>query len=167
MAADLERLEMRQQASVEFKALSGAARDAGVQDKIFGIFHDAGYKGLYGGMGVDAIKARKGILPKENLMDRMDTTELIANQFRMSQTRETLKRENIRNQRDAMETHEIVGKKVRSVIEEIGGTLPENIPPAGPIKNVEKRLKKKKSVLELDDNDAAGLIPKTVLLENS
>ena len=86
MAADLERLDTREQAAVEFKALSGAARDAGVQNKMFGIFHDAGYKGLYGGLGVDAIKARKGILPKENLMDRMDTTELIANQFRMSQT---------------------------------------------------------------------------------
>jgi DNA-damage-inducible protein D len=39
-----------------------------------------------------------------------------------------------------METHEIVGKKVRSAIEEIGGTLPENIPPAEPIKKVEQRL---------------------------
>ena len=167
MAADLERLETRQQTSVEFKALSGAARDAGVQDKMFGIFHDAGYKGLYGGLGVDAIKSRKGIPSKENLMDRMDTTELIANQFRMSQTREKLKRENIKNQRDAMETHEIVGKKVRSAIEEIGGTLPENILPAEPIKNVQTRLKKNKSPLELDDKDAAGLVPKTVLLENS
>jgi DNA-damage-inducible protein D len=158
MAADLERLEMRQQASVEFKALSGAAREAGVQDKMFGVFHDAGYKGLYGGLGSDAIKARKGILPKENLMDRMDTTELIANQFRMSQTREKLKRENIRNQRDAMETHEIVGKKVRSAIEEIGGTFPENIPPAEPIKNVEKRLKTSTPLLTLDPRDATGLI---------
>ncbi len=114
MAADLERLETRQQMVVEFKALSGAAREAGVQDKMFGIFHDAGYKGLYGGLGVDVIKARKGIPPKENLMDRMDTTELIANQFRMSQTREKLKRENIKNQRDAIETHEAVGKEVRA-----------------------------------------------------
>jgi DNA-damage-inducible protein D len=144
MAADLERLETRQQTSIEFKALSGAAREAGVQDKKFGMFHDAGYKGLYGGLGVDAIKARKGIPPKENLMDRMDTTELIANQFRMSQTREKLKRENIRNQRDAMETHEMVGKKVRSTIEEIGGTLPENIPPVENIKQVEQRLKTSK-----------------------
>lgn len=167
MAADLERIETREQASVEFKALSGAARDAGVQNKMFGIFHDAGYKGLYGGLGVDAIKARKGILPKEQLMDRMDTTELIANQFRMSQTREKLKRENIKNQRDAMETHEIVGKRVRSAIEEIGGTLPENIPPAEPIKNVMKRLKNEKPVLELEDKDAAGLVPKATRSENS
>lgn len=152
--ADLERLEIRQQASIEFKALSGAAKDAGVQNKMFGIFHDAGYKGLYGGLGVDAIKARKGIQPKENLMDRMDTTELIANQFRMSQTREKLKRENIRNQRDAMETHEMVGKKVRCAIEEIGGTLPENIRPVEHIKMVEKRLKKTKPKLILDDKES-------------
>jgi DNA-damage-inducible protein D len=135
MAADLERLELRKQASVEFKALSGAARDAGVQNKMFGVFHDAGYKGLYGGFGVDAIKARKGINPKDQLMDRMDTTELAANQFRMTQTRDKLKRENIRNQRDAIETHEAVGKEVRAAIAKIGGTLPENIPPAEPIKN--------------------------------
>ena len=153
MAADLERLETRQQMTVEFKALSGAAREAGVQDKMFGIFHDAGYKGLYGGLGVDAIKARKGISPKENLMDRMDTTELIANQFRMSQTREKLKRENIQNPRDAIETHEAVGKEVRAVIAKIGGTPPENIPPAEPIKNVEKRIKKAKPKLLLSDQD--------------
>jgi DNA-damage-inducible protein D len=155
MAADLERLDTREQASIEFKALSGAARDAGVQNKMFGLFHDAGYKGLYGGLGVDAIKARKGILPKENLMARMDTTELIANQFRMSQTREKLKRENIRNQRDAMETHEMVGKKVRSTIEELGGTLPENIPPAESIKTVKNRLKSSQPCLTLETQNAS------------
>ncbi len=153
MAADLERLETRQQTTVEFKALSGAARDAGVQNKMFGVFHDAGYKGLYGGLGADAIKMRKGIPPKENLMDRMDTTELIANQFRMSQTREKLKRENIKNQRDAMEAHEMVGRRVRSAIEEIGGTMPENIPPAEPIKNVKKRVKKTHPKLVIDKQD--------------
>ncbi|MCX7149594.1 MAG: hypothetical protein NTY05_09340 [Rhodocyclales bacterium] len=46
-AADMERLELRKQTSEEFKALSGAAQDAGVQSKMFGVFHDAGYKGLY------------------------------------------------------------------------------------------------------------------------
>jgi len=120
--ADLERLELRKQASQDFKALSGAARDAGVQNKMFGIFHDAGYKGLYGGLGSDAIKARKGIDPKEQLMDRMDRTELAANQFRMTQTREKLKRENIKNQRDAIVAHETVGKEVRAAISKIGGT---------------------------------------------
>ena len=66
LAADLERLELRKQTSEEFKALSGAAREAGVHSRMFGIFHDAGYKGLYGGLGVDAIKTRKRIPEKSN-----------------------------------------------------------------------------------------------------
>lgn len=164
LTADLERLESRKQASEDFKALSGAAKEAGVQNKMFGLFHDAGYKGLYGGLGTDAIKARKGIDPKEQLMDRMDRTELAANQFRMTQTCEKLKREKIKNQRDAMETHEAVGKEVRKAISKIGGTLPENIPPAEPIKNVEKRIKQAKPILALDMKDSAGLIP-TALTE--
>ena len=88
---------MRKQTSEEFKALSGAAREAGVQSRMFGIFHDAGYKGLYGGLGAEAIKARKRIPEKEQLMDRMDTTELAANQFRMTQTRDKLARQKIHN----------------------------------------------------------------------
>ena len=108
---------------------------------MFGIFHDAGYKGLYGGLGADAIKARKGIAPKEQLMDRMDTTELAANLFRMAQTRDKLKRDGVKNQRIAIETHETVGREVRKAIEEIGGVMPENILPAEPISQVKKRLK--------------------------
>lgn len=95
---------------------------------------DAGYKGLYGGLGVDAIKFRKGIDSKEQLMDRMGTTELAANLFRMTQAREKLKRESVKNQREAIEAHETVGKEVRAAISKIGGTLPENLIPAEHIK---------------------------------
>src|SRR5438045_1665435 len=102
---DLERLELRKQATEEFKALSGAARQAGVQNAMFGIFHDAGYKGLYGGLGSEAIKSRKHIPSSENLMDRMDTTELAANQFRMTQARDKLARERVKSQQEAIRKH--------------------------------------------------------------
>ena len=105
LAADRERLELRKQASEEFRALSGAARDAGGQNRMFGVFHDAGYKGLYGGKGVDDIKKFKGIDNRENLMDRMNTTELAANQFRMTQAREKLQKESIKGQEQAVQTH--------------------------------------------------------------
>lgn len=157
-ARDLERLEVRKQTSEEFKALSGAARDAGVQNAMFGVFHDAGYKGLYNGLGNDAIKARKRVPRNENLMDRMDTTELAANQFRMTQTREKLARDRVNNQQQAIRTHEQVGREVRAAIERIGGTMPENIQPAEHIKLVEKRVKDVSPKLELDDNNARGLI---------
>lgn len=162
LAADLERLEIRKQTSEEFKALSGAAHDAGVQNKMFGVFHDAGYKGLYGGLGNEGIKKRKGIPRKENLMDRMDSTELAANQFRMTQTRDKLARTPVTNQQQAIHTHETVGKEVREAIKRIGGTMPENIPPAEHISKVEKRIKSTPQVLELDINDAKGLVGKNV-----
>lgn len=156
-AADIERLELRKQTSEEFKALSGAARQAGVQDKMFGVFHDAGYKGLYGELGCDDIKVRKGILPKEQILDRMDTTELAANQFRMTQTRDKLARENIHYQHQAIQTHHQVGKEVRDAISRIGGTMPEDIPSAEPIREVAKRIKKVLPRLDLAARDAKGL----------
>lgn len=157
-AADLERLELRKQTSEEFKALSGAAQDAGVQSKMFGVFHDAGYKGLYGGLSSAAIKSRKAIPEKENLLDRMNATELAANQFRMTQTRDKLARDRIHNQAQAIQTHEQVGKEVRDAIKRIGGTLPEQISPAEHIKEVEKRLKTATPRLELDERETGGLL---------
>ena len=158
LAADQERLELRKQTSEEFKMLSGAARQAGVQDKMFGVFHDAGYKGLYGGLGGDAIKTRKNIPAKEQLLDRMNSTELAANQFRMTQTRDKLARDNINSQQQAIRTHEQVGKEVRAAIERIGGTPPEQIFPAEHIKEVEKRIKNSVPKMELDKKDAGGLL---------
>jgi DNA-damage-inducible protein D len=114
-AADQERLELRKQTSEEFKALSGAAQQAGVQSRMFGVFHYAGYKGLYNGLGNEAIKAKKGIPSKENLMDRMNATELAANQFRMTQTRDKLAREGINSQTQALKTHEAVSKDVHRI----------------------------------------------------
>lgn len=160
LAADKERLEIRKQTAEEFKALSGAAREAGVQDRMFGVFHDAGYKGLYNGLGNEAIKQRKGIANKENLMDRMDTTELAANQFRMTQTRDKLARERVNSQQQAIRTHETVGREVREAIKRIGGTMPENIPPAEPISAVVNRIKTTPSLLELEEKDAKGLTGK-------
>ncbi|MDP2787470.1 MAG: DNA damage-inducible protein D [Pseudomonadota bacterium] len=157
LAADMERLELRKQTSEEFKALSGAAQQAGVQSRMFGVFHDAGYKGLYG-LSNDAIKARKGIPAKEQLMDRMNAIELAANQFRMTQTRDKLAREGVRNQTQAIQTHEQVGREVRDAIKRIGGTLPEQIPPAEHIKEVEKRIKTVTPKLELNERDATGLL---------
>ena len=158
LAADMERLELRRQTSEEFKALSGAAQQAGVQSRMFSVFHDAGYKGLYGGLGSDAIKTHKRIPAKEHLMDRMNATELAANQFRMTQTRDKLAREGVHQQAQAIQTHEQVGKYVRDAIKRIGGTLPESIPPAEHIKKVAQRLKHAAPKLALDGREAGGLL---------
>ena len=158
LASDLERLELRRQAGEEFKALSGAAREAGVQNVMFGVFHDAGYKGLYGGLGSARIKERKAIPERDSLMDRMNATELAANQFRMTQTRDKLARDQVQGQQRAIETHGQVGREVRAAIQRIGGDLPENIPAAEHIKQVEKRIRGAVPKFQLDDRDASGLL---------
>lgn len=157
-AADMERLEMRKQISEEFKNLSGAARAAGVADRRFGIFHDAGYKGLYDGRGVDAIKATKDVPARDNLMDRMNSTELAANQFRMTQTRDKLARERVRGEKQAIDAHYSVGREVRAAITKIGGTMPEDIPADEHIKHVEKRVKTLQPRVALDGPEATGLL---------
>ena len=91
-------------------------------------------------------------------MDRMDTTELAANQFRMTQTRDKLARQQVHSQEQAIETHKQVGQEVREAIKRIGGTLPENLPPAEHIKQVEKRVKQSKPKLKLEGPAAKGLI---------
>jgi DNA-damage-inducible protein D len=158
LTADIERLELRKHAGEEFKSLSGAARQAGVQDRMFGVFYDAGYKGMYGGLGNAGIKSKKGIPERDTLMDRMDATELAANQFRMTQTRDKLARDGVKGEARAIRTHEDVGKEVREAIKRIGGTLPELIAPAEHIKQVERRVKSTMPKLALDDKDAAGLL---------
>jgi DNA-damage-inducible protein D len=158
LAADRESLELRKQASEEFKALSGAARDAGVRNRMFGVFHDAGYKGLYDGLGSDAIKSRKTIPEKDNLMDRMNATELAANQFRMTQTRDKLAREGVKSEVRAIDAHHRVGREVREAIRRIGGDPPETIPAAEHIKAVEKRVKEATPKMELGERDATGLL---------
>ena len=141
VAHDMERIELRNQTKEENKALNSAAKASGVQSRMFGVFHDAGYRGLYGGLALRHLKERKGIAPKENILDRMDTTELAANQFRLTQTRDKLARDGVKTQQGAIDAHREVGAEVRNAIHNIGGTMPEDLAPAEHIRKAEKRVR--------------------------
>jgi len=130
------RLLLRDRVKDANKKLSGVAQDAGVRSSMFGVFHDAGYKGLYGGFGLKDIKAKKGIENKDDFLDRIGRTELAANEFRITQCEEKLKKENIKSEPDAIKTHYAVGKKVRETIGEISGISPENLPAEPSIKKL-------------------------------
>lgn len=114
----------------------------------FAIFQNAGYMGLYGGMDVDDIHKKKNLEAGQKILDYMGSTELIANLFRISQTEEKLRKDEIKGAKAATTTHYKVGKEVRGAIEKIGGTMPEDLPtPEKSIQQVEKeqiaRLKAK------------------------
>ncbi len=84
--------------------------------------------GLYGGLKAADIHTRKGLKPKEEISDWMGSDELAANAFRTSLTRQKLEREQIKGKEKANQTHYQVGRKVRQTIQDVGGTLPEDLP---------------------------------------
>lgn len=138
-----KRLLLREEMKKHNKKLADAAKDAGVIEPIdFAIFQDHGYKGLYGGLGQKEIHSVKGLKQCEKILDHMGSTELAANLFRATQTEEKLRRDNIKGKPLANRTHYEVGKKVRQTIEELGGTMPEDLPAVESIKKLEKQNKK-------------------------
>ncbi|MBK5409123.1 DNA damage-inducible protein D [Pseudomonas sp. TH34] len=136
---DEKRLSIRNELAVHNKHLAAAAKEAGVESGMdFPIFQDHGYKGLYGGLGNRDIHVRKGLKKSQKILDHMGSTELAANLFRATQTEEKLRRDQVDGKSRANNTHYEVGRKVRQTIEELGGTMPEDLPkPASSIQQIE------------------------------
>ncbi|MEY2891995.1 MAG: hypothetical protein RJA98_1903 [Pseudomonadota bacterium] len=144
LSEDERRLAIRNELAEHNKALSAAAKSAGVETPLdYAVFQDHGYKGLYGGLGARDIHARKGLKKSHKILDHMGSTELAANLFRATQTEEKLKRDGVQGKGTANKTHHTVGAKVRQTIQELGGTLPEQLPvPGKSIQQIEREKTK-------------------------
>jgi len=141
---DKKRLFLRDELAKHNIQLAAAAKKAGVIESIdYAIFQNHGYMGLYGGLDAKKIHAKKGLKKSQQILDHMGSTELAANLFRATQTEEKLRREQIQGKNAANQTHFEVGKTVRKTIEELGGTMPEDLPTAESIKKLEKAEKPK------------------------
>lgn len=139
LSEEEKRLFIRKEVMEHNKKLFSTAKKAGVTR--FGSFNDAGYRGLYG-MSLSALELKKEI-GKGDLLDRAGATELAANLFRITQTDEKLKKDHIRGDASATQTHFMVGGKVRQTIKDIGGTLPEDLPTERHIKELKGTKKKR------------------------
>jgi DNA-damage-inducible protein D len=137
------RLRLREEMRTHNTQLADAARGAGViEPRDYAIFQNHGYQGLYGGLTAQDIHRRKQLQPSEQILDHMGSAELAANLFRATQAEEKLRREGIVGKASANRTHREVGTKVRQTIQELGGTMPEDLPTAESIKRLEARRKK-------------------------
>ena len=126
---DSRRLVVRGDIKQWNQLLAETARNAGViTAEEFAIFQNAGYMGLYGGMTVDDIHRRKGLAIGQKILDYMGSTELIANLFRISQTEEKLRKDQVSTSDAATAVHYAVGNEVREAIRKIDGTMPEDLP---------------------------------------
>ena len=142
LTEDEKRLYRRKQTKDGNKILYRIAKEKGVKN--FDRFTNAGYKGLYNGETANDIAKRKGLRYREDILDNMGSAELGANIFRITQTEALLEKQEVPNEKIATDTHYKVGKTVRKAIEELGGTMPENLPtPKKSIKELEKDELKK------------------------
>ena len=147
LTEDEKRLYQRNLTRKGNYSLNIAAKNAGVKN--FDKFHNSGYKGLYNGESANDIAKRKGLRYREDILDNMGSDELIANLFRISQTEQKLKKDNVSLEKTANETHFNIGKNIREVIIKNGGTLPEDLPtPDKSLKEIERDNFKIKNKIE-------------------
>ena len=137
LTEDEKRFYQRDLTRKENYSLNITARNAGVKN--FDKFHNAGYRGLYNGETADDIAKRRNLRYREDILDNMCSEELAANLFRITQTECKLKKDNVRIEKTANETHYEVGVEIRSTIKKLGGTMPEDLPtPDRSLKEIEK-----------------------------
>lgn len=145
LSEEQKRLYLRGQLSSHNKQLADAAYRAGVVQSIdFAIFQDHGYAGLYGGLKAKEIHRKKGLKKSQGILDHMGSEELAANLFRATQTEAKLRREQLQGKEKANQAHYDVGRKVRQTIEELGGTMPEELPtPSESIQQLKRKEEKR------------------------
>ena len=154
---DNKRLVIRGEVKSWNSMLADAAHRAGItEQEEYAAFQNAGYMGLYGGLRVSEIHARKKLSKDQKILDHMGSEELGANLFRITQTEAKMRRDDPHGLDAASAIHYTVGKEVRETIEKIGGTMPEDLPtPQKSISQIEreqiKQLKKDKKNLMLDE----------------
>ncbi len=143
LSEEHRRLLLRDEIKRHNKQLARAAKGAGVIEPAdFALFQNFGYKGMYGGLDRQGIQQKKSLQERDNILDHMGSTELAANLFRATQAEDKLRRETIRGKQNANNAHFEVGQKVRQAIQDIGGTMPENLPTAEDIVKVGRRIQK-------------------------
>jgi DNA-damage-inducible protein D len=151
--AEQQRLQLRLKVAEGNTELSTTALSSGVQQKNMGIFHDAGYVGMYR-MTEDQLAAFWNIGQNERILDVMGPEALAANLFRITQTDAKLKRDQVNNEDVAIATHHDVGAEVRRAIENIHQKKPEDLPRAANIRKlVEEERRKTKRRLKKQPPD--------------
>jgi DNA-damage-inducible protein D len=140
IAEQERRLAVRLRLMENNHRLAGAAKNAGVIR--YPIFQDAGHRGLYE-MSLAEVKAHKGLLPSQELLDNVGRLELSAPDFRATLTEERLNRDEVKTEQRAIETHRAVGREVRQVMMRDNGVRPENLPTEPSITRLVRKQRKR------------------------
>ena len=137
---DIGRIEAREDLKLAERVMSKVAQSAGLENMQFGIFKDAGIRGMYN-MSLQRLMEHKGVSKGEVLYDYMGLEELAGNLFRVTQTAARIKSKNVQGLTMLTETAKAVGSEVRGIMIKNSGTAPESLPIAQDIGGVKKRIK--------------------------
>lgn len=138
---DFARLETREDLKIAEKAMTGAASDGGLQSMQFGIFKDAGFRGMYN-MSLRDLQSHKGMPRGKTLYDFMGLEELAGNLFRVTQTAARIKNKNVTGLNSLQRTAQTVGSEVRRMMIQNSGSAPEHLALEEEVQGIQKRLKK-------------------------
>jgi len=148
--------------------MGGVAKEAGLETAQYGIFKDAGFRGMYN-MSLKDLQLRKRVDGKAVLYDFMGLEELAGNLFRVTQTSASIESKGVRGLRALKDTAHSVGKEVRTMMIKNSGKTPESLPIAENIKIVQGRLKSANRAMTKMDNVNKGRksLPKPTVLDAS
>lgn len=156
----LERIDERKKLTFSEKILNGVAKTAGISTGEYGIFKDAGFRGMYD-MSLQELVTYKGAPKGKTLYDFMGLTELAANTFRVTQTAERMKNDGIYGLAHATKTAKEVGKEVRAVMLRSSGVAPEDLEIEGHINDVKKNIRTANKEMKKLDTKKKEKVKKT------
>ena len=155
-----KRIVLRVELADHNSKLASAAKGAGVLSSYdFAIFQDHGYMGLYGGLRAQDIHQHKALKPNQAILDHMGSAELAANLFRATQAEQKLIRDQVDGKEQANQVHYEVGQRVRQTIQDLGGTMPEELPtPEKSLQQIQeerlRQLRRDQQLSLFDDTDS-------------
>lgn len=139
--AELDRIIIRGEIGDGEKSLASTAKNAGITTGAgFAFFQNAGYRGMYN-VNLGRLREIKGVPASRSPLDFMNSTELAANLFRITQTDAKIQNERITGQGRLEQTAHGVGRTVRNTMIKLSNTRPEDLPAAGDIKAIKSSLK--------------------------
>lgn len=137
---DIGRLETREDLKFAERAMSSVAKGAGLEDVHFGLFKDAGFRGMYN-MSLRQLVDRKGAPQNKTLYDFMGLEELAGNLFRVTQTTARIRSQKTQGTAHLIDTAKNVGAEVRQIMLRNSGIAPEALPISEDIATLKTKLK--------------------------
>jgi len=140
----LKRVSKANELSGMNKTLSSSARKAHVKD--FQYFTNEGYLGMYNHT-MSELKDKRSIPLNKQMSEYMGVTEITANIFRITLTKERLRLLRNPSEAKAAREHWKIGTQIRSLIKQNTGKYPEELPIYNNLKQLQRKLKKAQTEL--------------------